>query len=267
MRPKDPHSAGAALPLAPFPPKRPAPPALPQFGNGVQLTTGNCFNVSVHPDRIAALLVPFLADQRLSPAQLDQLARYLDLLVRWNQRLNLTAVRNPESIVTRHFGESLFLARHALLPPARRGELTSGFQINDLGSGAGFPGIPLKLWAPAVSVTLIESHHKKATFLREVVRALGLVGLTVFAGRAEDFPARAALVTLRAVEHFERALPLAARMVAPAGRLALLIGAAQLPAAQRLAPTLAWSTALPVPLSDARVLLLGTNPERHEPTS
>ena len=74
--------------------------------------------------RIAALLEPYL-DGELTPSQLDQISTYIDLLLRWNARINLTAIRNPEEIVTRHFGESLFLARH-LFPPSReeRGERT-----------------------------------------------------------------------------------------------------------------------------------------------
>ena len=203
--------------------------------------------------RIADLLAPFLAGDTLTAAQLDQLARYLDLLLRWNARINLTAVRDPEQIVTRHFGESLFAARTLLPPPA-------GLQVHDFGSGAGFPGLPIKIWAPAARVTLIESQNKKQAFLGEAIRLLALSGVDIFPGRAEDLTTTAHLVTLRAVEKFERALPLAARLVSPGGRLALLIGARQEPLARNLASHLQWSKAVPVPLSDARILLVGRNP-------
>lgn len=194
---------------------------------------------------ISALLSPFI--QELAPAQLHDISTYIDILLRWNQRVNLTAVRDPEEIVTRHFGESLFAARHLLAPD-------DTLTVIDVGSGAGFPGLPLRLYAPGIRLTLIESHARKAAFLREVIRALALTDATVFHGRAQDFPARADLVTLRAVEKFELVLPTAARLVLPAGRLALLIGAAQLPRASRLLPALSWSAPLPVPHSAARIL-------------
>jgi 16S rRNA (guanine527-N7)-methyltransferase len=119
----------------------------------------------VDPARISALLEPFL-DRPLSPIQLDQTSIYIDLLQRWNARVNLTAVRNPEEIVTRHFGESFFLARH-VFPEAdralerdcsKRGARSSQLVV-DLGSGAGFPGLPLKIWWPEIHLTLIESNH------------------------------------------------------------------------------------------------------------
>ncbi len=173
---------------------------------------------------IAHLLQPFTGAQ-LAPDLLQQLDVYLELLVRWNARVNLTAVRDPEQIVTRHFGESLFAA-HQLLDSA-----DPATTIADIGSGAGFPGIPIKLWAPHVSLTLIESQNKKATFLREVIRALKLDGAEVFCGRAEHWGRTANIVTMRAVERFERVLPVAAGLVASGGRLCLLIGEQQMPAA------------------------------------
>src|SRR5438874_3402228 len=181
--------------------------------------------------RIAELLAPFLqkangSREELSPKQLQQLSEYLDLLLKWNARTNLTAVREPEAIVTRHFGESLFLARHV------SGE--AAHIALDIGSGAGFPGIPLKIYAPQLAVTLIESQNKKATFLNEVIRKVTLTGINVFPGRAEDSGLRAGLVTLRAVEKFEEAVPLAIKLLKSTGQLALLIGAAQVAAAKTL---------------------------------
>ena len=209
--------------------------------------------------RISTLLAPFL-DRPLVSAQLGQISIYIDLLLRWNARINLTAVRDPKSIVTRHFGESLFLARHLIpvsdpdvttLTTAHR-PLTT---VIDIGSGAGFPGLPLKIWAPHISLTLIESTHKKAAFLREVSRALTFTDVNVIARRAETLTLPPAdLVTFRAVEHFESILPLAAHFLAPSGRLALLAGSSQLSALTRLAPQLAWGPTIPVPCSDSRIL-------------
>jgi 16S rRNA (guanine527-N7)-methyltransferase len=227
--------------------------------------------------RIATLLEPFLARRPdlpgLTAGQLEQISIYIDLLLRWNARINLTALRDPDQIVTRHFGESLFAARHlfggassgSLADPvlAGQGEDTPGRDpvpiVVDLGSGAGFPGLPLKVWSPRVRVTLIESNRKKVAFLREVIRFLALTDTDVFPGRAQTFPsASAALVVLRAVERFDETLPAAIRLLAPGGSLALLIGQAQSARARHLAPTLAWSDPVPIPLSDARILLSGS---------
>ena len=175
--------------------------------------------------RIATLLQPFLPD--VSTELAAQLQTYLDLLLRWNARMNLTAIRDPEQIVARHFGESLFAA--AALRDF--GALASAASLVDLGSGAGFPGIPIKLVTPELRLTLVESQNKKATFLREAVRALGLSHIVVHGGRAENWDAHASIVTLRAVEKFERTLPVAAGLVAQAGTLCLLIGDSQVQAA------------------------------------
>lgn len=201
---------------------------------------------------IASDLQPFLRGGVLSSQQLAQVRTYLDLLLRWNARINLTAVRAPGEIVTRHFGESFFLA--SLVMGA-----TTPRDVIDLGSGAGFPGVPLKIFAPELRVTLIESNNKKATFLKEVIRTLILTDINVFAGRAQDFDGEADLVTMRAVEKFEQALPAAAALVRKAGRLALLIGSAQASRAGELLKAFKWETPVPVPHSRERVVLVGVN--------
>jgi 16S rRNA (guanine527-N7)-methyltransferase len=236
----------------------------------------------VDPVRIAELLAPFLQSPpgppaSLNGAQLEQVSVYLDLLLRWNARINLTAVRDPESIVTRHFGESFFAARQVLKKQeaggrrqeaGRKQEAVGRTQeaggeqgrAIDLGSGAGFPGLPLKIFAPGLALTLIESSQKKAVFLKEAVRTLALTGVDVFAGRAEDFAATADLVTLRAVERYESALGTAARLVAPGGRLALLIGSPQAARTPQLLAGFGWQAPVAIPQSSARVLLVGTKP-------
>jgi 16S rRNA (guanine527-N7)-methyltransferase len=152
--------------------------------------------------QIEESLRPFLSP--VPPDLLQQLSSYLDLLVKWNARTNLTAVRNPEDMVRRHFGESLFAGRFLGDPLPDT--------LLDLGSGAGFPGIPIALLHPSIAVTLAESQNKKATFLREVVRTLGLKNIQVWDGRAEDLPAdrRFHTVTLRAVDNMAAALAAAA---------------------------------------------------------
>lgn len=213
------------------------------------------------PARISELLAPFLPEP-LTDAQLDQISIYIGLLLLWNSRTNLTAIREPEQIVTRHFGESLFAARHLLLEPASvadsSSELSAAACIVDLGSGAGFPGLPIKIWSPQSPMTLIESNHKKVAFLREVIRALTLTSIDVFSRRAEDYPpASATLVTLRAVERFGSILPTAAALLAERGRLALLIGSAQIRDAQETLPELIWLPSIPIPCSSSRIVAVG----------
>jgi len=230
-------------------------------------------------DRIASLLAPFLPPPGLSQSQLQSVSNHLDLLLQWNSKINLTSVRSPEEIVARHFGESFFLA-HVLFPPGQLRASQSPLpdpqslipnppdepiQYIDVGSGAGFPGLPLKLYVPNLQVTLIESQNKKATFLKEVVRKNRLMNIDIFSGRAESFTAAlsasasarpAALVTMRAVERFAQVLPIAARLLSPGGRLALLIGSSQLPRVHELLPSAAWRPPVPIPLSRSRVLLI-----------
>lgn len=213
---------------------------------------------SVDPHEISELLQAFLENgpsTALTESQFQQLSTYLDLLLRWNSRINLTAIRQPKQVITRHFGESLFTARR--LFSAAPG-LSEHPIVVDVGSGAGFPGLPIKIWVPSIHLTLIESNQKKATFLREVIRALHMNSAEVFVGRAEDSRRQASIVTLRAVEHFERSLPMAAQIVTPNGRLALLVGTAQVPRARELVPNFTWQYPFPVPLSANRVLLIGT---------
>lgn len=204
-------------------------------------------------ERIAELLAPFTASLSVPGDTFEQIRQYVELLLRWNSRTNLTAVRDPEQIITRHFGESLFAA--SILGAS--GPL-GGKTLVDVGSGAGFPGIPIRLVSPGMELVLIESHSKKATFLREVVRRLQLTNVTVYLGRAEQWGKTADVVTLRAVERFETVLPTAASLVFPGGRLALLIGRVQVAAAEEiLGPHWNWAEAATIPQSSSRAVLIG----------
>jgi len=207
------------------------------------------------PTAISRLLEPFLI-QPLSPVQLNNISTYIDILLRWNSRINLTAIRDPEEIVTRHFGESLFCARHLALSARSPHERPT---VIDLGSGSGFPGLPIKIFSPKISLTLIESNQKKVAFLREVIRSLSLEDATAFLGRAEDFIPRSPdnIVTLRAVERFSTILPTALRLAGPQGSLALLIGEDQIQSALELSPGAHWGYPIPIPLSQHRVILVG----------
>lgn len=197
---------------------------------------------------IARLLEPFI---QLDEMRLAAISKYIDLLIKWNARINLTAIRGPEEIVQRHFGESLFAARHIL---SERSVKTA----TDLGSGAGFPGVPFALLATEAEVTLIESNQKKSTFLKELIYSLGLKNVKVFADRAEKYSQSADLVTLRAVEKFDEMLLVAWKLMSPKGRLGLLIGISQADMARRLCREAEWQEPVPIPSGHSRVLLIGT---------
>jgi 16S rRNA (guanine527-N7)-methyltransferase len=231
----------------------------------------------VLPTRIVELLHPYLSNAPgssessddnpavLSFTQLNHISMYIDILLRWNSRINLTAIRDPEEIVTRHFGESLFVARQLFPTGAHAGTAALGrsagqspaLRVADIGSGAGFPGVPIKLWAPNIALTLIESNHKKATFLREVARSLTLTDVNILNVRAEEVAQRFDLVALRAVECFAEALPDAAKLLAPAARLALLITTPQIKTARSILQNVSWDAPLPIPGSKSRILLVG----------
>lgn len=161
---------------------------------------------------IGELLRPLL---QTAPAAglCESLETYLELLVRWNSRMNLTAIREPKAMVRRHFGESLALAE----------QLPASGTLLDFGSGAGFPGIPVQIFRPGLRVVLAEAQAKKASFLREAVRTLGL-GAEVWSGRVEALPPDRVfdVVTMRAVDDTGEMLPLAWERVAAGGVLALL---------------------------------------------
>ena len=180
-------------------------------------------------NRISELLEPYLggvdpapstevSDKKLVIAKLEA---YLDLLLRWNARTNLTAIREPEAIVSRHFGESLFAAR--ILSP----QLIAGASLLDFGSGAGFPGLPIQLYRPDLQVTLAESQGKKAAFLREAIRTLDLK-TEVWAARVEAMPSNRLFdcVTLRAVDRMADAMRSSFLRIAPGGVIAVLGGEA-----------------------------------------
>jgi 16S rRNA (guanine527-N7)-methyltransferase len=194
-----------------------------------------------------------LAEAGLAPLDAAQAAAfeaYLSLILRWNARVNLTAIRDEEGILRRHFVESIACAR--ALPAGIR-------TLLDFGSGAGFPGIPIALCRPEIAVTLAESQGKKAAFLREAVRVLGL-NAKVHSGRAEALRTLFDCVTMRAVDRMELAVQAAAQLVRPGGWLALMTTTAALPALQAAAGAdFSWPTQLPQPGGEDRVLALGVH--------
>jgi 16S rRNA (guanine527-N7)-methyltransferase len=172
---------------------------------------------------------------------------YLSLFIRWNERLNLSAVRDEDGIISRHLTESIIVAN--ALP---RGIAT----LLDFGSGAGLPGIPIALCRPETAVTLAESQGKKAAFLQEAVRVLGLKA-RVLAQRAETIEESFDCVILRAVDKMPKAVADATRLVAPEGWMALMTTASDLEDLERAAGgAFVFEKTQPLPNSAERVLAL-----------
>ena len=195
--------------------------------------------------QIATLLTAYLAPIPPPKNLMPRLSTYLDLLLKWNARTNLTAIRDPEEIVRRHFGESLFAGQHLGTPFPET--------LLDLGSGAGFPGLPIALLYANLPVTLAESQNKKATFLREVVRTLDLPNVEVWAARAESLPPSRQFhtVTLRAVDNMAAALTAAA----PRSTHQLLLLTSTQPT---LPPEFTPAPPIPIPHTQTSILLLAT---------
>lgn len=156
---------------------------------------------------LAALGLPI----SLAPRLLD----YLALLDRWNHTYNLTAIRDPREMLSRHLLDSL--AMHPFLERER---------LADLGTGPGLPGIPLAIAKPGLQVALIESNGKKARFLREAVRILGLDNARVVQARAESVPepGRFDAITARALDRLAGIIAVGAHLLTPEGRLLAMKG-------------------------------------------
>jgi 16S rRNA (guanine527-N7)-methyltransferase len=181
----------------------------------------------------------------LTSPQAHQLAEYGNLLLQWNSRLSLTAIRNEAELVDRHLMEGVFAAAHQ---PAASTAL-------DFGSGTGIPGIPIVICREDLAVILAESNRRKASFLQEVLRQLHLKA-SIHADRAETLsPGSFDTVWMRAVEKSALMLPVAAALVSPGGSLCLLGTAA----APSLDPFDSWQwKTTPLPRSKDRVLHIGT---------
>jgi 16S rRNA (guanine527-N7)-methyltransferase len=175
----------------------------------------------------------------------EQFSLYLGLLLRWNARLNLTAIRDPEQIIRRHFVECAFAAQH--LP----GDIDS---LLDYGSGAGLPGVAIAICRPEIRVTLAEAQGKKAAFLREVVRTVG-TKTEVYDGRVETMPQGRPFhaVSMRAVEKMESAIPIALRLV----ERYLVLLTTERSAAGFEAPELQWLDPVHLPNAEHTILAIG----------
>ncbi|MGA2039764.1 MAG: 16S rRNA (guanine(527)-N(7))-methyltransferase RsmG [Bryobacteraceae bacterium] len=181
----------------------------------------------------------------LTDAQAEALESHYELMVRWNRTLNLTTIRDLPEVIERHYGESLYLA--ARLPAGK-------LRIVDVGSGAGFPGLPVAVYRPDCVVTLIESHQRKAVFLKEAAREL--TNVRVLARRAEQVAGQANeknnefdLAVSRAVSYHD--LIPCLRVLAPA---ADLLGGTESPPD---AMGFEWEAPVPLPWGKQRYLRMG----------
>ena len=172
------------------------------------------------PDDLAPLLRAGLADLHLDPALETPLLDYLALLLRWNRTYNLTAVRDPREMVTKHLLDSLAMHPHV------DGLARDGGALADLGTGAGLPGIPLAIAKPGLRVTLVESAGKKARFMREAVRHLKLADVQVAESRIEalDMPGAFDAITARALATLPLLVEWGGPLLKPDGRLLAMKG-------------------------------------------
>ena len=183
--------------------------------------------------------------------QVLQIQQYIKTLLSRNEKLNLTEILDPLEILYRHFCESMYAA---VAVPMENGRLA------DVGSGGGFPGLPLKIMRPELRVFLVESNLKKATFLLEVIRALELTDAQVLVRRYEELGEELApldFVCSRALGEFAPFLEWAHSDQIATKEVILWIGARDLPEIQKVR-NWEWREPIPVPNSLRRLLLVGT---------
>lgn len=190
---------------------------------------------------LAGELEPWL---ELSQTQIGQLFVHYNLLVRWNEKMNLTTVKPGREMVIRHYCESLFFAAHLVAPEAN-------VSVLDLGSGAGFPGVPIAVLRPAWKIGLVESNQRKAVFLRESSRHLA--NTSVLAQRMENLTVHSDWVVARALDPRE--------VMAQVPRLALsvglMLGAEDFSSLQQH-PGIAWREPIQLPWGDRRICVYGS---------
>jgi 16S rRNA (guanine527-N7)-methyltransferase len=208
---------------------------------------------SLTEDQILSTLSPFQIS--LSNDQISKIREYLRLLLKWNQLVSLTSVVDPVEILSRHFGESMFVSCLISVENCR---------LADLGAGAGFPGLALKIACPNLRLTLIESNKKKCAFLSEVVRSLELKDVQVLPLRFEETRVAtdfADIIAARALGRFPDVLRWVKGALARRGHVILWLGA-QDTTKLSATPGWIWQPAVKIPESQRRFVLIGRpNPE------
>jgi 16S rRNA (guanine527-N7)-methyltransferase len=186
-----------------------------------------------------------------TPALCASIRAYVELLLRWNRKIALTTITDPLEILRLHFGESMFAVNNV---PIRHGRLA------DVGTGAGFPAIPISMAIPELESVLIESNQKKATFLAEVVRTLNLERIQIFRSRMESYPVSSQkfdFVLSRALGMHQTLLEWSAHQLKPSGSVIYWIGDED---GAKIAKDSGWTwRALSrIPDSQNRALLIGS---------
>jgi 16S rRNA (guanine527-N7)-methyltransferase len=206
----------------------------------------------ITPSQIRDTLRPY----RFAPDtdQCAAISAYVSLLLHWNQRISLTTVVDPLEILRFHFGESIFAAS---IVPIKKSRLA------DVGTGAGFPGIPLLIAVPGLSLALIESNARKAAFLSEVVRELKLTSVDVVRSRMETMrpdPTRFDFVTARALGGYDTLLNWSRDRIATGGSIVLWLGGGESKAISA-ASDWRWRDPILIPGSQRRYILAGSRLE------
>jgi 16S rRNA (guanine527-N7)-methyltransferase len=199
-------------------------------------------------DQVLATISPF--GIHLSPEQLLMILEYVRILLKWNNLISLTSIVEPTEIIARHFGESMFASS---VMPVEKGRLA------DVGAGAGFPGLALKILNPWLQVTLIESNKKKCAFLLEIVRALELLNVEILPERFENIraePGFANFVTCRALGGFPALLRWSKRALSHRGHMIFWVGADDSAKISGLEGW-TWQPAVRIPESQRRFILVG----------
>lgn len=187
---------------------------------------------------------------QLTPEQVASVQRYMGILLAWNEKVNLTAIRDPLEILYRHFCESMYAAAAVPLQAGR---------LADVGSGGGFPGLALKIARPELHVFLIESSVKKATFLAEVVRELGLTDTRVLVSQYEELGEEIApldFVCSRALGDYDKFLGWARSERVAASQAILWVGGRDVDEIKKIGGWL-WKEPISIPRSLQRFLLVG----------
>src|SRR5580692_1471654 len=183
----------------------------------------------------------------------DQIAKvraYMSLLLKWNRSVNLTSITDPIEIVARHFGESMYVSK--LLP-------VENCRLVDIGTGAGFPGLALKIAVPTLNLTLIDSNKKKCAFLSEIVRSLQLTDVEIRPERFEQIRPETVLaniITSRAVGEFKQLLRWSSHALARREHLVFWVGSEDSTRIART-PGWTWQPAVHIPDSQRRFILTG----------
>jgi 16S rRNA (guanine527-N7)-methyltransferase len=204
--------------------------------------------IEISDRQICEVLFPF----GISPTagQIAKIREYTLLLRKWNQSVSLTSITDPAEIVGRHFGESMYGSK--LLP-------VENCRLVDIGTGAGFPGLALKIASPTIHLTLIESNKKKCAFLSEVVRTLKFTDVEIRPERFEQIrpeTVSANIIASRAVGEYKQLLRWSTKALARRGHLMLWVGSED---STRIACTAGWNwqPAVRIPDSQRRFIIAG----------